>query len=235
MLIVEGVVAGYGDAPVLHGVDVTVPPSSIVALLGPNGAGKSTLLRTAIGILRPTAGRVLLDGDDVTELPPDRRARRGVGYVPEGRGIFRSLTVRQNLRLQAMTVSEDEAVQRAVGVFPVLGQRLGQLAGTLSGGEQQMLAVARAYVERPRFVLLDEVSMGLAPVIVDEIMAFLEDLSAQGVGLLLVEQYVTRALQLADRAVVLDRGRIVFSGAPDDLSRNELAATYVGALRPAEP
>ncbi len=235
MLIVEGVVAGYGDAPVLHGVDVTVPPSSIVALLGPNGAGKSTLLRTAIGILRPTAGRVLLDGDDVTELPPDRRARRGVGYVPEGRGIFRSLTVRQNLRLQAMTVSEDEAVERAVGVFPVLGQRLGQLAGTLSGGEQQMLAVARAYVERPRFVLLDEVSMGLAPVIVDEIMAFLEDLSAQGVGLLLVEQYVTRALQLADRAVVLDRGRIVFSGAPDDLSRNELAATYVGALRPAEP
>jgi branched-chain amino acid transport system ATP-binding protein len=228
MLALRQINAGYGDTMVLRGVELAVPDSSVVALIGPNGAGKSTLLRTAAGLLRPKAGRVLFGDTDVTSSPPECRARLGLAYVPEGRGIFRSLTVRQNLRLQAVSVSEAEALERAAEAFPILGRRLGQLAGTLSGGEQQMLALARAYVEEPRFVLLDEVSMGLAPVIVDEIFVFLEHLARRGTGLLLVEQYVTRALELADYVFLLNRGEVVFSGEPAELDEQDLFADYVG-------
>lgn len=228
MLELQGIQAGYGDTVVLRGVDLTVPDGRVVALLGANGAGKTTLLRTASGLLRPGQGRIVLDGQDVTRWPPHRRAQAGLGHVPEGHGIFRSLTVRQNLRLQASTLSTEEAVQRAVEAFPILGQRLEQVAGTLSGGQQQMLALARGYIENPRFLLLDEVSMGLAPIVVDEIFDFLRRLAEQGTGLLLVEQYVTRALDLADLVFVLNRGEVAFAGEPAELDSEALFAQYLG-------
>lgn len=228
MLELRGVEAGYGDTTVLRGVDLTVPDGSVVALLGANGAGKTTLLRAASGLIKTTAGTMLLDGADATTWPPHRLARAGIGHVPEGRGIFRSLTVRQNLRLQATSVSVADAIERAVDAFPILGERLDQVAGTLSGGQQQMLALARGYVENPRYLLLDEVSMGLAPIVVDEIFEFLRMLASQGTGLLLVEQYVTRALDLADLVFVLNRGEVAFAGEPGELDSAELFEQYLG-------
>jgi branched-chain amino acid transport system ATP-binding protein len=159
MLSMHGVDAGYAGARVLRNVDLDVPRSSVVTLLGPNGAGKTTLLRVVSGLLRPTAGSVTIDGEDVTGFAPHRLVERGVCHVPEGRGIFPSLTVRENLVLQAVAGDEKPAIDRAVAAFPRLGERLTQIAGTMSGGEQQMLALARTYVQKPTFVLLDEVSM----------------------------------------------------------------------------
>ncbi|MCW2614458.1 MAG: livF [Frankiales bacterium] len=228
MLELRAVDAGYGDTTVLRGVDLVVPDGAVVALLGANGAGKTTLLRTASGLLNPTSGSVLVDGADASRWPPHRLAKAGVGHVPEGRGVFRSLTLRQNLRLQAVSVTVEEAIERAVGAFPVLGERLDQVAGTMSGGQQQMLALARGYVENPRYLLLDEVSMGLAPIIVDEIFAFLAVLAQEGTGLLLVEQYVTRALELADLVYVLNRGEVAFAGEPSELDSAELFEQYLG-------
>jgi len=160
---------------------------------------------------------------------PDAVARAGVCHVPEGRGIFRSLTVRENLLLQALKGDEDAALERAVQAFPRLGERMNQLSGTMSGGEQQMLALARAYVQQPRFVLLDEVSMGLAPLIVDELFEFLAMLARNGASLLLVEQYVARALDVADYVFLLNRGEVVFAGQPAELDADALAERYVGA------
>jgi branched-chain amino acid transport system ATP-binding protein len=222
--------AGYDGVPVLRGVDLIVPTGSVVALLGPNGAGKTTLLRTICGLLPVTSGAVVLDGEDISAWSTHRRALAGIGSVPEGRGIFRNLTVRENLRLQARSLTESEVIERAVQAFPVLGERLTQVAGTLSGGQQQMLALVRAYVERPRYLLLDEVSMGLAPVVIDEIFTFLEGLADQGTGLLLVEQYVTRALALSDLVFVLSSGEVSFAGEPAELDEDELFSQYLGAV-----
>ena len=228
MLELRGISAGYGDTLVLRGVDLVVPPGVVVALLGPNGAGKTTLLRVASGLLRARSGTLVLDDDDVTRAHSDELARRGLCHVPEGRGIFRSLTVKQNVLLQARPGTENEAVDRAVDAFPVLGRRLGQRAGTMSGGEQQMLALARAYVSEPRIVLLDEVSMGLAPKLVDEVFEFLGRLAAAGTALLLVEQYVTRALALADHVYLLNRGQVAFAGEPREVAGDDLLAHYMG-------
>ncbi|HEX3611114.1 MAG TPA: ABC transporter ATP-binding protein [Sporichthyaceae bacterium] len=221
--------AGYSGTQVLRGVDLKIPPSSVVALLGPNGAGKTTLLRVATGLLKPTGGSMLIDGEDVTGLAPHKLVAKGVCHVPEGRGIFRSLSVRDNLLLQATKGDEAAALDRAVTAFPRLGERMSQQAGTMSGGEQQMLALARAYVQQPRFVLLDEVSMGLAPKIVDELFEFLAMLARSGASLLLVEQYVARALAVADYVFLLNRGEVVFSGQPQELDADALAERYVGA------
>jgi branched-chain amino acid transport system ATP-binding protein len=229
MLELQGVVAGYGATTVLRGVDLTVPDGVVVALLGANGAGKTTLLRVASGLLHPTAGRVLVDGEDVSRAAPSALVRRGVCHVPEGRGVFAPLTVRENLLLQAPRGEESAALDRAVAVFPRLGERMGQVAGTMSGGEQQMLALARAYVQHPKVVLLDEVSMGLAPKVVDEIFEFLGLLSSQGVSLLLVEQYVTRALAAADYVYLLNRGEVAFAGEPSELEGEDVFTQYVGA------
>jgi len=229
MFELDGIVAGYGGTTVLRGVDLKVPPGSVVALLGPNGAGKTTTLRVASGLLRPKAGRVLLDGEDVTRLSPHALCDRGICHVPEGRGVFPNLTVRENLVLLSRRGTEKDSIERAVSAFPRLGQRLQQAAGTMSGGEQQMLALARTYVQKPRVVLLDEVSMGLAPKIVDEIFAFLELLAQQGSSLLLVEQYVTRALGAADFVFLLNRGRIVFAGETEEVDVEALAAEYVAS------
>jgi branched-chain amino acid transport system ATP-binding protein len=227
MLDLESVIGGYGETTVLRDVSLTVPEASVVALLGANGAGKTTVMRVASGELRPRSGRVMMDGEDISSAPPFKRWKSGVCHIPEGRAVFPGLTVRENLATFAKG-SADDALARATEAFPVLGQRMRQRAGTLSGGEQQMLALARAYVTEPRVVLLDEVSMGLAPKIVDDIFAFIERLARTGASLLLVEQYVTRALALADHVYVLNRGRVTFSGAPSEVDEENVLAGYLG-------
>jgi branched-chain amino acid transport system ATP-binding protein len=225
-LSLQNLRAGYGTTTVLRDVTIEVPAASVVALVGPNGAGKTTLMKAAAGLIPLAAGRVLLDGEDLTGAAPERRAAAGMILVPEGRGIYPSLTVRENLRLQARRGDEREAIERATDAFPRLGERLGQRAGTMSGGEQQMLALARTYLRRPRVALLDEVSFGLAPVVLDEVFAFLGRLAAEETALLLVEQYIDRALALADTVHVLGRGEIRFSGSPDDLRAADVGDEY---------
>lgn len=229
MLELDQITAGYGDTAVLREVSLWVPPRSVVALLGANGAGKTTLLKVASGLLKPSSGRMYLDGRDVTGKPPHTLARHGVCHVPEGRGIFPNLSVRDNIAIQAAGVDVGHAVDAAVSAFPILGKKLRQLAGAMSGGQQQMLALAHAYVTQPTYVLLDEVSTGLAPVIVDEIFEFLARLAADGCALLLVEQYVTRALELADYVCLIGRGRIEFCGEPGELDSDQLMEQYMGA------
>ena len=228
MFELQGVTAGYGETVVLRHVSLSVPPGSVVALLGPNGAGKTTLLRVASGLLRPRSGRVRLDGEDVTGRPIHRLANAGICHVPEGRGIFPSLTVRENLVMQAPPGREEAAIERAGAAFPVLKDRLAQPAGTLSGGQQQMLALARTYVAEPKVVFLDEVSMGLAPRVVDTIFEFLDRLRAEGTSLLVVEQYITRALAIADYVYLLQRGRVVFAGEPAEVDGERVFSEYLG-------
>jgi branched-chain amino acid transport system ATP-binding protein len=224
--------AGYGNTTVLRGVNLTVSRGQIVALLGPNGAGKTTLLRAASGLLKPSRGTVHVAGKDLTDAPAHRHARAGLCLIPEGRGIWRHLTVRENLRLQVPPWSRDTAIDTAidtaVDIFPILGQRIRQSAGTLSGGQQQMLALARAFLSDPDVVLLDEVSMGLAPKIVDEIFQALGRLSERGVALLIVEQYVNRALETAHQVVLLDRGSVSFAGPPSELDEGAVLRGYLG-------
>jgi branched-chain amino acid transport system ATP-binding protein len=228
MLELRGITAGYGSHTVLRDVNLVVPDNSVVALLGPNGAGKTTLLRVASGLLKPSAGRILVDGVDATNWPPHRLSELGVCHVPEGRGIFRALSVKDNIRLQAKSGFEGDPVPAVAEAFPRLGERLSQRAGTMSGGEQQMLALARAYVAASKTVLLDEVSMGLAPKIIDEIFEYLHKLAAQGAALLLVEQYVARALELADFVYILNKGRVQFVGESDELGEEQILASYLG-------
>jgi len=229
MFRLDSIVAGYEDSTVLRDVTLHVPAGKVVALLGPNGAGKTTLLRVASGLLVPTAGEVTIEGTALQGQPPDVFARAGICHIPEGRGIFRSMTVEENLLLQAPPGTEDEALAKAVDAFPRLGERLQQRAGTMSGGEQQMLAVSRAYLSNPSYVFLDEVSLGLAPKIVDEIFAFLRRIADGGAALVLVEQYVTRALRIADFVFILNQGTVAFAGEPDELDEAEVFRTYVGA------
>jgi branched-chain amino acid transport system ATP-binding protein len=229
----QHVSAGYGDAIVLRDVSITVPDATVVALLGPNGAGKTTTLRVASGLLRPRSGTVVLDGDNLTRLGPYRRVRRGLCHIPEGRGIFPSLTVRENLILDVPRGKEREAIEKAIDTFPVLGTRQKQVAGTLSGGEQQMLALVRAYVSDPKVVLVDEASLGLAPLVVDSLFEFLGRLAAAGVALLVVEQYVSRALELASTVYLLNQGEIVYSGEASDLDEDTIFALYAGSTADA--
>jgi branched-chain amino acid transport system ATP-binding protein len=229
MLEIQNLVGGYGSTTVLRDVSVEVPDGSVVALLGPNGAGKSTTLRMASGLLRPQKGRVLLDGKDVTNLNPYQRARRGLCHVFEGRGVFPSLTVRENLVMQIPPGGKEAAVvERAFEAFPALAKRKRQIAGTLSGGEQQMLSLVRAYVSEPRIVLVDEASLGLAPLIVDRIFEFLDGIAGSGVSLLIVEQYVNRALALASTVYLLNQGEIVHSGPANELDEEKIFAMYSG-------
>ena len=218
---------GYGGSAVVHDVTLEVPKGGAVALLGPNGAGKTTLLRAAAGLIKPISGQILLEGVDVTKERVDERARRGLCGVPDGRGVFPSLTVRDNLVLQAEPGHHQEALTLATDAFPILGARLKQLAGTLSGGEQQMLSLSRAYVCDPRVVLVDELSLGLAPVIVDQLFDFLGTLLARGAALLIVEQYVSRALQIAADVYVLTRGEVVLHAASNQVSEGDLFERYL--------
>jgi branched-chain amino acid transport system ATP-binding protein len=228
-LVLDGISAGYGGAAVLRDVSIVVPGSGVTALLGANGAGKTTLLRVASGLLRPASGTVRLGDRDVTGRAPWQRLRDGLCLVPEGRGIFPSLTVRENLELQVPPWAKDHDLDRAVEAFPALGTRMKQVAGTLSGGQQQMLALARAVLAEPKVLLLDEISMGLAPLLVDQLFESLAVLAEGGTAMLIVEQYVHRALDMSSLVYVLQKGSVVFSGPPESLRRNALIDTYLGA------
>lgn len=228
VLELKDVTAGYGDTVVLRQVSLSVPPSGVAALLGPNGAGKTTLLRTAAGLLRPMSGRVRLAGAEMTGRGAHQMARAGLCHLPEGRGIFPSLTVRENLLLATPRGRTLDAVAVAAEKFPVLGSRLKQLAGSLSGGEQQMLALARAFLSQPVIVVVDEPSLGLSPLVVEEIFRSLQSIARSGTAVLLVEQYVNRALELADTVHLLSRGTVVFSGAADELTGSDIFERYLG-------
>jgi branched-chain amino acid transport system ATP-binding protein len=221
--------AGYRDSQVLYGVTLSVRQSAVVTLLGPNGAGKTTLLKVASGLLRSDSGTLRLGGTEITRLPAHSVAKAGVCHIPEGRGIYRSLSVRENISLFSPGQRPSELIDLVVAAFPALGKRLGQQAGTLSGGEQQMLALSRAYVGSPAVVLLDEVSMGLAPKVVEEIYRSILKLKEQQVSLLLVEQYVDRALEIADYVYVLNRGRVQAHGHAKEFSRERVVSSYLGA------
>jgi branched-chain amino acid transport system ATP-binding protein len=226
-LELQQVTAGYGDNIVLKNLDLVIPESSVVALLGRNGAGKSTALRVVSGFLRPQTGHVLFGGDDITSLSAHQRAGLGICCIAEGRSIFPSLSVKENLRMWALHVSEQEAIGRACDAFPILGNRLKQRAGSLSGGEQQMLAVARAYVQKAHLVFIDEVSLGLAPLVIDQLSAFLAELAKAGTTLVIIEQFVKRALDLADQVYVISRGEVAFHGSSRSLTEEALATIYV--------
>jgi branched-chain amino acid transport system ATP-binding protein len=228
MLTLDSVTAGYGDTTVLRSVDFAVGDGGVVALLGPNGAGKTTLLRTATGFVKPRSGRIVFDGQDVTGNAPHRYSRRGVCHLPEGRGIFPSLTVMENLTVQAREVDLKQSLADVTELFPILAQRLGQTAGSLSGGEQQMLALSRAYLTKPKVVLVDEPSLGLAPRIVDRIYEVLARFVARGVSLVIVEQYVQRALALANTVYILSRGEVIHVGKADEFDPHEIYQRYLG-------
>jgi len=223
-----GVSSAYGRTRVLNDVSLTVRRGGVTALIGPNGAGKTTTLKVVSGLLRPTAGKVLLNGSEVTKTSSFKRAKDGICHVPEGRGVYRNLTVRENLVMMTPPKSVAEGIERATAIFPILGKRLSQTAGTLSGGEQQMLALSAAYLRNPSVVLVDEPSLGLAPIIVDAVFRFLETLRAEQVSLLLVDQYATRALAIADDAYVLRRGVVVYSGPAAQLREGNVFNRYIG-------
>ncbi|HSF04101.1 MAG TPA: ABC transporter ATP-binding protein [Solirubrobacterales bacterium] len=216
MLAIDGVSVNYGPVRALRDVSLSVGEGEIVALLGANGAGKTTMLRTISGMLHPTAGRITFRGQRLDRLAPSRVARLKIAHVPEGRQLFSVLTVRENLEMGAYTVPDTATIQssreRVETLFPVLRERRGQLAGTLSGGEQQMLAIGRALMASPSLLLMDEPSMGLAPLIIEEIFAAIQELNRQGLSILLVEQNARLALEVAHRGAVLETGRIVLSG-----------------------
>jgi branched-chain amino acid transport system ATP-binding protein len=221
--------AAYGRIEVLHGVSFVIPPGKVFALLGPNGAGKSTTLKVVSGRLAPTEGCVHIAGSHVNGAKPHRLARAGVCSIPEGRGIFPNLEVAENLRMMAFRggLRTEDIEEQAYMRFPVLGERRTQLAGTLSGGEQQMLAMARALVTDPSLLLLDEISMGLAPRIVSQLYEVVGQLAAQGIALLVVEQFARTALAIADVAAIMVHGVITQAGRPDALS-DEVSAAYLG-------
>jgi branched-chain amino acid transport system ATP-binding protein len=225
-LVVQDLVAGYGGLPALHGVSLEVKRGEIVALVGANGAGKSTLLRAIAGLLQPVSGRIDLEGRRIDGRPAHEIVRSGIAYVPEGRHLFGRLTVRDNLLLGAFTQRDErsraQALDEVTTLFPVLKDRSDQLAGTLSGGEQQMLAIARGLMSRPRVLLLDEPSLGIAPRLVARIYEALAAINRAGLTLLLVEQNVRAALACASRAYVLQTGRIVREGASADLLGSDL-------------
>ena len=231
LLAVDALSVSYGEAKALSGVSFALAAGRAVAVLGANGAGKSSLAAALVGVVRPSAGRVSFDGVDITRRPAHRVSRAGIAYVPEGRGIYPHLTVIDNLRAMLRyavpRTDREAAVERAVGLFPVLGQRRKQAAGTLSGGEQQMLSLARVLAAPPKLLIADEMSLGLAPMMVDVVFDALDRVKQAGVTILLVEQYVERALALADDAIVLRQGEIAWSGAAAD-AHAEVVSSYLG-------
>ncbi len=230
MLEVKGLSAGYGRVQVLWDVDLTVKEKEIVALVGPNGAGKSTLLRTLSGMATATAGTIEFRGTTVRGRSIEAIVDLGISHVPEGRRLFPGLTVRENLRLGGWRIKNTD-LDRVVEMFPRLGERLDQVAGSMSGGEQQMCAIARGLMSRPELMMIDELSLGLAPVVVEEIAERLPDIVATGTSVLLVEQDVDTALTVAERAYVLETGRIVMSGkAGEMLADPRVQESYLGVV-----
>jgi branched-chain amino acid transport system ATP-binding protein len=233
VLKVENLHVYYGAIHALHGVSFGVEKGEIVSLIGANGAGKSTILRTLSGILRPREGSVALNGQEITTVPAEQIVKMGMSHVPEGRRIFAPLTVKENIMMGAYTRSDPSEIQasmeRGYKSFPRLKERESQYGGTLSGGEQQMLAMARALMSKPSLLLLDEPSMGLSPILVEEIFKIIVEINKQGTSILLVEQNAQMALSIANRAYVLETGRIVLSGDAKDIASNpEVKKAYLG-------
>jgi branched-chain amino acid transport system ATP-binding protein len=222
--------AGYGGIEVLHGVSLSVPRASVLALIGPNGAGKTTLLNVVAGVLAPTSGCVHIGGLHINDVTPETLAKAGVCSVPEGRGVFPNLTVNENLRVfsHAAQVPFREVQERAFARFGILGDRRHQVAGTLSGGERQMLSLCRAFVTDPAVLLVDEISMGLAPLVVQQLYDVIGQLATEGMSVLLVEQFARMALRVADHAAIMRLGRIEAAGRPDDVAE-AVAEMYLGA------
>ena len=233
LLTLSGVSAAYGSHQAIEEIELTIAEGEAVGLLGANGAGKSTTLRTISGLLRPTSGRISFRGADITALAPYKIAELGIAHVPEGRQVFPELTVQENLEMGAYIPSA-KAERRATlelvyGIFPVLAERRKQLAGTMSGGEQQMLAVGRGLMLKPRLLMLDEPSLGLAPVVTDATFEKIGEIHAMGTAVFLVEQNVSRALSLVQRAYVLESGKVVMHGASAELANNrQVQAAYLG-------
>lgn len=228
LLELESVSAGYGAVRVLPAVSFSVHPGEVVAVLGANGAGKSTLARAIQGTIAARSGRIRFAGRDVTRVSPHRRVRAGMSLVPEGRRLFGAMSVRENLELGLRHSRDTGPLDRVYELFPRLVDLAGRQAGTLSGGEQQMVAIGRALASEPRLVVFDELSLGLAPVIVDRMLTAVEQIAAWGTAVVLIEQNVHQALELSDRAVLLKRGEIVFDGTPDDLGDAEFQEAYLG-------
>lgn len=234
MLEVTGLYAGYGDTEILHGIDIAAQDGEIVAVLGPNGAGKSTLNNVLSGILTPASGDIRFDGEDVTGVSAEELVARGLIHVPEGRRVFPNLTVLENLELGSYRRGRErrgQNLQKIVAIFPRLEERLSQSAGTLSGGEQQMLAIGRGLMAEPKLLILDEPSLGLAPVLVDELFSLIRTINEEGLTILLVEQNVARSLEIASRAYVIEQGVIALAGSAAELARMEdVRRSYLGVM-----
>ena len=232
MLKIENIEVAYGGIEAVRGISFEVPEKGIVTLIGANGAGKTTTLRTIAGLLTPRSGRIHFMGEDVTGLDASGIVARGITLVPEGRRVFADMTVLENIKIGAFLRRDDisKDIERMYELFPILKDRRRQLAGTLSGGEQQMLALARALMSRPKLIMLDEPSLGLAPLIVRQVFEIITDLRDSGVTVLLVEQNANLALRCADTGYVMETGRITLSGKGDELLENEsIKAAYLGA------
>jgi branched-chain amino acid transport system ATP-binding protein len=235
MLEVRGISTAYGNIMALKGVDLEVAEGTIACILGANGAGKTTLMRTISGLLKPSEGRIAFRGEDITGLSPDKIVRRGVALVPEGRAILSRMTVLENLEMGAYH-RKDGGIRKDIDTvmkrFPVLGARTGQRGGSLSGGEQQMLAIARALLSRPRLLLMDEPSLGLAPLVVADIFRIIREINAEGTTVLLVEQNAKQALKVSHRAYVLETGKIVHAGPASELRDDpKIMESYLGGRR----
>lgn len=234
LLVLENVHTYYGNVHALKGISLTVEEGEIVTLIGANGAGKTTTLRTISGLIKPREGRIIFDGQELNKVPAHKIVHMGISHAPEGRKVFPTLTVEENLLLGAYSLGNDRKAieankERVFALFPRLAERRKQLAGTLSGGEQQMLAIGRALMSRPRLLLLDEPSLGLAPMLVKAIFETIKEINRQGVTILLVEQNAKAALKLAQRAYVLETGRVVLSGPSHELIRDErVRKAYLG-------
>ena len=234
MLKIESVAAAYGPVTALGGIDLAVASGELVCLIGANGAGKSSTLRAISGLLRPSAGRIVFEGREIQNLEPATILKSGIAHCPEGRRVFPHLTVHENLAMGAYVRRDRHAVaadiERVCSHFPILAERRRQMAGTLSGGEQQMLAIGRSLMSRPRLILLDEPSLGLAPAIVDATFAIIAGIRREGTTVLLVEQNAYRALRMADRGYVMETGRVVLEGrAADLLADDHVRRAYLGA------
>lgn len=233
MLEIRGLNTYYGHIHALKGIDLRIAQGEIVSLIGSNGAGKSTTVNSIMGLVHAHSGKILFEGKDITSQPPHLSAREGIGYSPEGREVFPALTVKENLRLGAYPRKDKKAVEasyeRIYGLFPRLKERIAQTAGTLSGGEQQMLAIGRALMNDPRLLLLDEPSLGLAPNLVQIIFELIQSINRQGVTILLIEQNANMALAISDRAYVLETGGIRMSGDAKELARDpRVKKAYLG-------
>lgn len=233
MLEIKDLYVSYGMMEVLHGVSVNVEDKELVSIIGPNGAGKTTLIKTVMGLVRPTSGSIIYNGEDITHVPAHKRAGMGIGYVPEGRRVFGKLSVDENLRMGAYELKDKAQIAKNIemvyDIFPRLGERSKQLASTMSGGEQQMLAIARALMLNPKMLLIDEVSMGLMPIMVNTCFDVIKKLNDEGITVLVVEQNANKALKIADRGYVLETGNIIISDTAENMRKDDtVQKAYLG-------